>query len=135
MAGVVDTSALITLERRGSFITEDFPWLQDDTYFISSVTVSDLSVGAFRASSPERRIERERILARIFDVLPTLPFGFDEARVHAGIQAEMMANGQRIGAHDLIIAATALAHGHFVLTHNLRDFQRVPGLTVKTIDW
>lgn len=135
MAGLIDTSALITLERQGTLIGEDFPALLEDEYFISSVTVSELLIGLHRASSNKQRNERERGLVRVFDAFPCLPFDFEEARIHAEVQAEMMANGQAIGAHDLIIAATALTHGYFVLTHNLRDFQRVPGLAVKAVDW
>ena len=41
-----------------------------------------------------------------------------------------MGRGQKIGAHDLIIAATALCHGFPVLTSNLKDFERVTGLDV-----
>ena len=43
--------------------------------------------------------------------------------------------GQTTGAHDLLIAATALAHGYGVMTDNIRDFERVPGLEVRQPDW
>lgn len=135
MAGLVDTSALITLERRGTFLAEDLPDFLTGDFFISSVTVSELLVGLYRASSDKQRIRREQMLVRVFDSFPCLSFDFESARVHAEIQATMSANGQRIGAHDLIIAATALTYGHHVLTHNVRDFARVPGLDVKTVDW
>jgi tRNA(fMet)-specific endonuclease VapC len=45
----------------------------------------------------------------------------------------MQGAGKMIGAHDLLIAATALAQGHAVLTQNAKDFKRVPGLTVLTL--
>jgi predicted nucleic acid-binding protein len=38
-----------------------------------------------------------------------------------------------IGAHDLLIAAIAVAQGHAVLSNNEKDFKRVPGLTVLTL--
>ncbi len=38
-------------------------------------------------------------------------------------------------SHDLLIAATALAYGHSILTHNLREFRRVPGLDVRQPRW
>jgi predicted nucleic acid-binding protein len=41
----------------------------------------------------------------------------------------------QLGAHDPLIAATALAYGHAVLTQNLREFQRVPGLLVREPSW
>ena len=42
-----------------------------------------------------------------------------------------MARGTAIGLHDLMIAATALAQTHTVITHNLREFRRVEGLKVE----
>jgi hypothetical protein len=49
------------------------------------------------------------------------------ARTHARLWAQLAA-GTPVGAHDLLIAATALAHGYAVLTDDPRDFGRVPGL-------
>jgi predicted nucleic acid-binding protein len=55
------------------------------------------------------------------------------ARVHAEIWAELAGAGQPICAHDLWIAATALAHGLAVATGSPADFERVPGLEVIAI--
>lgn len=41
--------------------------------------------------------------------------------------------GDVIGGNDLLIASTALSHGTTLVTHNVREFQRVPGLTLE--DW
>ena len=54
------------------------------------------------------------------------------ARVHADVWAQLAAKGQLIGAHDLWIAATALAHGMGIASGNADEFQRVPGLRVIT---
>jgi predicted nucleic acid-binding protein len=64
-----------------------------------------------------------------------LPFDLDVAYVHARLESELVAHGQRIGFCDLIIAATAIVNQCEVITHNMREFQRVPGLTVRSIDW
>ncbi len=40
-----------------------------------------------------------------------------------------------IGANDLLIAATALTYGYEVMTHSVRDFEKVPGLDVRQPDW
>lgn len=135
MAGLIDTSTLIALERQGALLTSGIPGFLDEHFTIASITVSELLVGVHRASSITKRFDRAQGIERIIQQYPVLPFDVPEAKVHAELQAEMMANGELIGAHDLIIAATALTHGRFVLTHNLRDFQRVPGLTVKAVDW
>ena len=59
-----------------------------------------------------------------------LPFGVAEARRYAALRAHLVRGGAMIGAHDLEIAATAIARGYGVLTLDARDFQRVPGLEV-----
>jgi predicted nucleic acid-binding protein len=53
------------------------------------------------------------------------------ARHHARIWSDLQRHGLVIGAHDLIIAATALTHGLVVLTGNVRVFGRVEGLAVR----
>ncbi len=50
--------------------------------------------------------------------------------IHAEVYASLANNGKIIGAHDLIIAATAIAHDHALLTTNQEEFNRVPGLKV-----
>lgn len=56
------------------------------------------------------------------------------ARVYAQLLVELRKSGQTIGAHDLQIAATALSGGFEVATHNVRDFIRVPGRSVRQIE-
>jgi tRNA(fMet)-specific endonuclease VapC len=52
------------------------------------------------------------------------------ARVHAEVWAGLERRGQPVGAHDVWIAATALASGFGIVTRNESDFARVPGLRV-----
>jgi predicted nucleic acid-binding protein len=52
------------------------------------------------------------------------------ARVHARLSADLAARGSPVGAHDLMIAATAIAVGYDVATRDERSFPRIPGLTV-----
>jgi predicted nucleic acid-binding protein len=61
-----------------------------------------------------------------------MPFGLLEARRHAQLWAELTRKGKMIGAHDLIIAATALAHDFHLATLNATEFRRVPGLKLVT---
>lgn len=55
------------------------------------------------------------------------------ADVHAELFANLRRAGTLIGAHDMMIAATALAHGLVVVTHNVGEFGRVEALRVE--DW
>lgn len=62
-----------------------------------------------------------------------LPFGPREARCAAGVRADLEEVGTPIGPIDTLIAGTALAHGAILVTRNVREFERVPGLRVE--DW
>jgi tRNA(fMet)-specific endonuclease VapC len=53
--------------------------------------------------------------------------------LHAQIWAELQTRGEIIGAHDLWIAATALAHGLTLATANASEFKRVPALEILPI--
>ena len=135
MARLIDSSALITLERQGLSIEAINRLVPYEAGAIASITASELLVGVHRASTVERQRMREAFVEEVLAHLPVLPFDLPVARTHAWISADLAAAGQTIGVNDLLIAATALTHGHSVLTENLRDFERVPGLVVHRPDW
>ncbi len=130
MGLVLDTCILIHAERHGAL---DFsPWASHGDAFISAITVSELLVGVHRADSDARRARRSAFVEAILAQLPALDFTTETARVHAGLFATLSQQGQMIGAHDLIIAATALLHDCVVLTTNAAEFAQVPDLDVLT---
>ena len=98
---------------------------------ISVITVSELLHGVHRATGAVRTRRRafvEFVLAEVSAIPITEPV----ARVHAEVWADLAARGKLIGAHDLWIAATALAHGWGLATGNQDEFRRVPGLRLIT---
>jgi tRNA(fMet)-specific endonuclease VapC len=126
---VVDTSVFIAFERDDRAL--DLGGLPaEEDLFISAITVSELLVGVHRADSAARRNRRLAYVEAILADFPILPLETEAARVHAQLHAAQLDAGWRSGAHDLLIAATALAHGFAVLTRDVDDFERVPGLTV-----
>ena len=126
---MIDTNVLIAFERRGRTI--DLPSRPpSEDVFISVVTVSELLMGVHRADTEERRNRRSAFVEAIIAGIPALGFTTEVARVHAAIYADLARRGQLIGAHDLIIAATAVHHDLSLLTDNVNEFSRVPGLTV-----
>jgi tRNA(fMet)-specific endonuclease VapC len=135
MAQLVDSSILIALERCGLPLSALAAVVSDEPLAIASITVSELLFGIYRADSRERRLRREAFIERVLDAVPVLPLDLAAARIHAEISAGLTADGRLIGAHDLIIAATALANGYAVLTDNVREFQRVAGLVVRRPNW
>lgn len=98
--------------------------------YISVVAVSELLIGVHRADTEERRQRRSAFVEAIISGIGVLDFTLDCARMHAEIYAELTKKGQLIGAHDLIIAATARYHDFSILTDNVEEFSRVPGLRV-----
>lgn len=136
MAVLIDTTIFILLERRGWDLEALVPTAQlapNENVNIATITASELLVGVYRALSDEQRMRREAFVESILEKVPVLPFDLKSARVHARLFAQLEEGGSRIGAHDLLIAATALTHGCAVLTTNIREFERVPGLEVRAL--
>ena len=67
----------------------------------------------------------------LLEQIPVHPFDLAVARVHAMLAAGCAAKGTAVGAHDLIIAATAVALGYDVATRDLRSFKRIQDLRVR----
>jgi tRNA(fMet)-specific endonuclease VapC len=99
---------------------------------ISVITVSELLHGVQRAKGAQRT-RRRAFVEHLLAELQAIPITETVARVHADVWARLAARGQVIGAHDLWIAATALAHGLGIATGNADEFERVPGLRVISV--
>lgn len=128
MGLLIDTDLLIDLERGDDAASVDRV-LGDEGRAISVITVSELLHGVLRAQGgarARRRAFAEHLLAG----LQAIPITEPVARVHADLWADLAARGEQIGAHDLWIAATAVAHDLGVATRNAAHFDRVPGLRV-----
>jgi tRNA(fMet)-specific endonuclease VapC len=129
MGLILDTCVFIQAERSDKDINFK-QWENEEEIYISVVTVSELLIGVHCANHEARRVKRSAFVEAIITRIPALDFTTDSARLHAELYTSIAKQGHRIGAHDLIIAATALAHGHSVVTANRHEFERVPGLTV-----
>jgi tRNA(fMet)-specific endonuclease VapC len=128
VAVLIDTDLLVGLER-GVAAPAVERLLGDEERAISVITVSELLHGVHRATGA-RRARRRAFVEHMLAGLQPIPVSEPVARVHAEVWAQLAKRGQIIGAHDLWIAATALAHGLGVATRNAGDFKRVPGLRV-----
>jgi tRNA(fMet)-specific endonuclease VapC len=103
----------------------------DEDFFLSVITASELLHGVHRAKPAEIRMRRSAFVEALLERFPLLPIDTTTARTHARIWAELAEAGQRIGPHDLWLAATCVSHGLTMITSNLREFSRVPGLVVE----
>jgi len=129
---LIDASVLIAWERGQVAVEEHVRGREDETLLLSVITVSELLHGVHRAHTPLQKARRSAFVESVVDRFPLLPVDLPSARMHAEIWAELLAVGRMIGAHDLWLAAAALAHGLSLVTANAREFGRVPGLQVET---
>jgi tRNA(fMet)-specific endonuclease VapC len=127
---LIDASVLIAWER-GIAPGQALSDREHEDAFLSVITVSELLHGVHRADDRVRRAHRSAFVEGLLDRFRILSIDLPAARMHAEIRASMQGGGQVVGAHDLWLAASALAHGLAVVTRNLREFEQVPGLTVE----
>ena len=97
---------------------------------ISTVTLGELVFGAEHSQQVERNLADIEALAARLEVLP-----FDnKAAYHFGqIRATLYRTGRPIGPYDMMIAGHARASGLILITNNVKEFERVPGLLLE--DW
>jgi len=126
MLRMLDTDICIYLIRRKPIhVLERLRSFRPADVAVSSVTVAELQYGAYKSSRPERNQEA---LGEF--LLPLEVVSFDEsAATHYGeIRTYLERKGNIIGAMDLLIAAHARSLALTLVTNNIQEFQRVPGL-------
>ena len=131
MAVLIDTSILIEYERGRLDLQRHPEQRRQEEFFISVVTASELLHGVHCAVQSGVRAKRSAFVEALLERFPLLPIDLATARLHAQVWAELAAVGNIIGPNDLWLAATCLAHGLTILTANVREFARVPGLGVE----
>ncbi|MBI3000257.1 MAG: type II toxin-antitoxin system VapC family toxin [Deltaproteobacteria bacterium] len=127
---MIDASILIESERGRLDLERHLAHRQQEEFFLSVVTASELLHGVHRAVQPEVRTKRSAFVEAILERFPLLPVDLATARAHAQVWATLAAAGTLIGPHDLWLAAACIAHGLTMVTANIREFTRVPGLAV-----
>jgi len=123
---LLDTSVIVAVLRHHQGPRRRLAAVSPDDVRIPSVAVAELAYGAERSADPERAGVVWRAFVEPFAIVP-----FDGAAAEAHGRLRFALRAQPIGERDLLIAAAAVAHGLTVVTHNAREFRRVPGLAVE----
>lgn len=101
-----------------------------DVLYLCDIVKAELLYGAFKSQRTQANLAT---LKTLFELVPSLPFD-EKAAYHFGeIRAHLARKGTPIGPYDLQIAAIVRAHNLTLVTHNLREFSRVPDLKLE--DW
>lgn len=95
---------------------------------ISAIVRAELFYGVYNSERVQANLGR---LRAFLAPLGSLDFDATCAEEYGQLRAHLRKSGTPIGAHDLLIAAQARAHGHIVVTRNVRELGRVEGLTVE----
>ena len=126
---LLDTNICIYIKNhRPAEVLARFAKLPPGKVAMSTITYGELCFGAEKSSKPK---ETRHILEQLTTLIPVLPL--DEATsIHYGkIRQHLQASGKPIGNNDLWIAAHALASKLILVTNNVTEFERVPGLRVE----
>ena len=129
-AWMLDTNTLSDLIRnpRGMLV-QRLSATDPDALCTSIVVACELRFGARRKGS---QVLTQRV-EQLLDTLTVLTLDGPADEHYADIRAELERAGTPIGSHDLFIAAHARSRDMTLITHNMREFTRVPGLRVE--DW
>ena len=127
-AYLLDTNVCVALLRGKAAGGKSSPHPEECA--VSVVTAAELWVGAEKSS---RREEQLRSVAGFLAVFEVLAFDGESARHYGDIRACLEKQGRPIGPLDLLIAAHARREEATLITSNLREFRRVPGL--KCLAW
>lgn len=130
MGLVIDTDVWVLAERSGGEL-DLARWSHYGGAYMSAVTASELLVGVERANTAKRKAQRAAFVEYLLVNIPVLEFSLSVGRTHARMLGAV-AKGVSAGAHDALIAATAVHHGYALLTRNVADFKVFAGLKVES---
>jgi tRNA(fMet)-specific endonuclease VapC len=130
LAYLFDTSILIAFLRGIANLSREKIRAAEGRIAVSTISVMELEYGLGRTVDPVRGRQGVESLLSLTEVLP-----FDHAAAaDAGrVRADLALVGRPIGPFDALIAGHARSRGLRVITHNLKEFSRVPGLICE--DW
>jgi tRNA(fMet)-specific endonuclease VapC len=126
---VVDSSSLVAAERGLIDLDALLATHAKEDIVISAVTAAELLHGVERLSGVSR-VRAEAFVESVVALLPTIAFDLDIARTHAVLAADLRSRGVAVGAHDLIIAATAVSLDYGVATRDLRSYPKITGVPI-----
>jgi tRNA(fMet)-specific endonuclease VapC len=125
---ILDTTVLVTAERSGRSLDEVIG--DEDDVVIAAITAAELLVGV-ELSEGKSRQRRRAFVEDVLSSVPIEPYDLDVARIHASLLAHTRRSGRARGAHDLLIAATALAHSRTVVSADPSGFEELPRLVLR----
>jgi len=95
---------------------------------VSSITIAEMEYGIAKSSRPQ---EAESKLYEFLVPFTIVDFNTNSARYYGKIRNELNTKGTPIGSMDLMIASIAMASDMKIVTNNVKEFERIPGLQIE----
>jgi tRNA(fMet)-specific endonuclease VapC len=128
LAYMLDTNICIyILKNRPPALRDRFDQ-EAEQLCISSIALAELQYGAEKST---RRADNLHAIEQFTARLEVLPFTARAAAHHGDIRAQLERAGKPAGTYDMLIAAHARSEGLVIVTNNMREFARMPGLRVE----
>jgi tRNA(fMet)-specific endonuclease VapC len=128
---ILDTGVLVAAARG---LLNDSDVAEDDDVALPAVAVAEYLAGVLLDTHPARQAAQRSFLAEVLAVTPICDYDRTVAEHHAVLLAHIQQIGERRGAHDLLIAATARATSRTVLSTDAgARFSELPGVTARLI--
>jgi tRNA(fMet)-specific endonuclease VapC len=131
MRYLLDTNICIVIIRKKSPLAFQKVTQQTITdVVLSTLTVAELQYGVHKSADP---LKNQQALDQFLVPFTLLDFDFQAAQEYGKIRAYLEKQGISIGSIDTLLAAQALAYSLIMVTNNVKEFSRVPGLQIE--DW
>lgn len=102
----------------------------EDDVAIAAITAAELLVGV-ELSEGKSKLRRRTFVEGVVSTIPIEPYDLAVARAHGTLLAHARRSGRPRGAHDLLIAATAVTHNRTVVSADPSGFEDLPGLDLR----
>lgn len=130
MPFLIDTNTCIAVMRNHPLIVRRVSGWSPQDLAVSTITSYELHTGVAKCAHPAK--ERSKV-ETFLNTLVELPFDSKAASEAARLRALLESQGQMIGPYDVLLAGQAVAAGLVLVTNNVGEFARVPGLQFE--DW
>lgn len=128
MKFLLDTNAVIALLKENSSFLDQLRKHRPSDFGLPSIVHHELCFGAYKSQKVEQNLEAIQRLQ--FEVVP---FSKNDALCAGEIRAGLKTAGIPIGPYDVLIAGQAVSRAMVLITHNVKEFERVPNLVFE--DW
>ena len=128
---LLDTNICIyAMKNTYSSLTQKLFQVPPSDIFVSSITLGELEYGCAKSKWGQRSRDVMHLFLSAYTILP---FNSDDATLWGSIRADLAAKGSPIGPYDIQLAAQSISKGLILVTHNTREFERVPSIVLE--DW